>query len=137
MALKTISKLKKELDNIFSLFIRLRGANEFGLVQCFTCGTVKHYKKGMQNGHFQSRRFMSTRFDEENCQIQCVKCNMFEQGQQYQFGLQLDAKYGEGTADELIFLAHKTVKFTRSDYDDKLSYYKSAVQNLKKEKGIE
>lgn len=137
MALKTISKLKKELDNIFSLFIRLRGANEFGLVQCFTCGAVKHYKKGMQNGHFQSRRFMSTRFDEENCQIQCVKCNMFEQGQQYEFGLQLDAKYGEGTADELICIAHKTVKFTRSDYDDKLSYYKSAVQNLKKQKGIE
>ena len=135
---KTVSKLKKELDKWFSLYIRLRDATDEGLVQCFTCGKVAHYKTGsMQNGHFQSRRFMSTRFDEENCQIQCVKCNMFEQGQQYQFGLQLDAKYGEGTADELIFLAHKTVKFTRSDYDDKLSYYKSAVQNLKKEKGIE
>lgn len=134
---KTISKLKKELDKIFSLFIRIRGANDYGLVQCFTCGVVKHYKKGMQNGHFQSRRFMATRYDEENCQIQCVKCNMFEQGQQYRFGLALDGKYGEGTADELLYLAHKIVKFTRVDYEEKISYYKNAVDNLKKEKGIE
>ena len=37
---KTISKLKKELDTIFSVFIRLRSANEYGMCQCFTCGKV-------------------------------------------------------------------------------------------------
>ena len=62
---KTISKLKKELDKWFSLYIRLREANEFGMVQCFTCGIVRGYKDGMQNGHFQSRKHLSTRFDEE------------------------------------------------------------------------
>ena len=67
---KTVSKLKKELDKWFSLFIRLREATDNeGLVQCVTCGVVRHYKDGMQNGHFQSRKHLSTRFDEENCQI--------------------------------------------------------------------
>ena len=42
--MKTISKLKKELDKWFSLFIRLRDATDEGLVQCFTCGKVSHYK---------------------------------------------------------------------------------------------
>jgi hypothetical protein len=37
--MKTISKLKKDLDKWFSLYIRLRDATEFeGMVQCFTCG---------------------------------------------------------------------------------------------------
>ena len=134
--MKSISKLKKELDKWFSLFIRLRESEE-GLVQCFTCGCIKPYNKGMQNGHFQSRSFLSTRFNEENCQPQCVGCNMFKQGEQYKFALALDSKYGEGTAQELESLARLTVKLTRVDYEDSIRYYKSAVEKLKKEKGIE
>jgi hypothetical protein len=34
-------KLKTKLDNIFSLYIRLREATDEGLVQCFTCGNVR------------------------------------------------------------------------------------------------
>ena len=135
--MKPISKLKKELDKWFSLFIRLRDATEEGVVQCITCGCIKHYKLGMQNGHFQSRGFLSTRFDEINCQPQCVGCNMFKQGEQYKFALALDAKYGEGTAQELQFKAKQITKITRAEYMEKISYYKEAVENLKKEKGIE
>ena len=135
--MKSISKLKKELDKFFSLYIRLRDATDEGLCQCITCGKVSHYKKGIQNGHFQSRRFMSTRYDEKNCSSQCVACNMFRGGEQFRFALALDSKYGEGTAQELEFLARLTVKFTRVDYEDKIRYYKSAVEKLKKEKGIE
>jgi len=130
--LKPISKLKKELDKWFSLFIRLNNSNEYGMVQCFTCGCVKHYKKGMQNGHFQSRSFLATRFNEENCQPQCVGCNMFKQGEQFKFAMNLEAKYGEGTAEYLEGLARTTVKISRIDYEEKISYYKSAVENLKK-----
>tara|TARA_R110001583_G_scaffold160975_2_gene312906 strand:+ start:1315 stop:1719 length:405 start_codon:yes stop_codon:yes gene_type:complete len=134
--MKSISKLKKELDKWFSLYIRIRESEE-GLVQCFTCNKVSHYKKGMQNGHFQSRKHLATRWDEENCQVQCVGCNMFKAGEQYKFGLNLDAKYGEGKAEELEFLARTTMKFTRYDYEDKISYYGTLVEKLRKEKGIE
>ena len=134
--MKTISKLKKELDKWFSLFIRLRTATPEGMIQCFTCSKISHYKSGMQNGHFQSRRHHSTRWDETNCQVQCVKCNMYEQGEQFRFGLALDSKYGEDTAEELEFLARTIMKFSRIDYEEKISYYKAAVEKLKKEKGI-
>ena len=107
--MKSISKLKKELDKWFSLFIRLRDANEYGMVQCFTC----------------------------NVQPQSPADNLFGQGEQYKFGLNLDAKYGEGTAEELELKSHLTLKMTRVDYEDKISYYKDLVKNLKKEKGIE
>ena len=133
---KPISKLKKELDKWFSLFIRLRSATKEGACQCFTCGKVAHYKK-MQCGHFQSRRHHATRWNEWNCQVQCVKCNMFEQGEQWKFGLNINAKYGEGTSKELEFLAQTTVKFSRVDYEENIRYYKALVNNLKKEKAIE
>ena len=135
---KTISKLKKELDTIFSVYIRLREANEYGYCQCFTCGVVRHYKDGMQNGHFQSRKHLSTRFSEDgNCEVQCVSCNIFGSGQQWKFGMNLDAKYGEGRAVELEFLARTTLKISRAEYEEKISYYKNIVSNLKDEKGIE
>ena len=135
--MKTISKLKKELDTIFSLYIRLREATDEGMVQCFTCGKVSHYKSGMQNGHFQSRKHLSTRWSETNCQVQCVGCNMFKAGEQYKFSIALDSKYGEGTAEELELLARTIMKVSRIDYEEKISYYKDLVEKIKKEKGIE
>ena len=134
--MKTISKLKKELDKWFSLYIRLRESEE-GLVQCFTCNKVSHYKSGMQNGHFQSRKHLSTRWSETNCQVQCVGCNMFKAGEQYKFAINLDAKYGEGTAKELELTARTIMKVSRIDYEEKISYYKDLVEKLRKEKGIE
>jgi hypothetical protein len=134
---KTISQLKKYLDNIFSLYIRLRDATSEGSVQCFTCSRISHYKSGMQNGHFQSRRHHSTRWNETNCQVQCVKCNMFGQGEQFRFGIALDSKYGEGTSEELEFLARTIIKLTRIDYEEKISYYKDLVDKIKKDKRIE
>ena len=135
---KTISKLKKELDKWFSLYIRLRDANEYGMVQCFTCGKVGHYKTGgMQNGHFQSRKHLATRFSEDgNCEVQCIGCNIFRSGEQYLFSLRLDAKYGEGRAEELEHLARSTFKISRVEYEEQIRYYKLIVENLKQEKGI-
>ena len=135
--MKSISKLKKELDKWFSLFIRLRDATAEGLVQCFTCHKVSHYKSGMQCGHFQSRRHLATRFDETNCQVQCVGCNMFKSGEQFKFHINLNAKYGEDTSINLQQKAMQSVKITRVEYQEYISYYKQIVEKLKKEKGIE
>jgi len=134
--MKTISKLKKELDKWFSLYIRLRDATDQGMVQCFTSGRVYHYKS-IHAGHFMSRKCLSTRFCEVNVQPQSAADNLFGQGQQYKFGLNLDAKYGEGTAEDLQIKSRQTQKFSRIDYEEKIGYYKDLVEKLKKEKGIE
>ena len=100
MAIKSISKLKKELDKWFSLFIRLREATNEGMVQCITSGRLYHYKK-IHAGHFMSRRHMSTRWCEMNVAPQSAADNLFGQGEQYKFGLAIDHKYGDGKAEEL------------------------------------
>ena len=62
---------------------------------------------------------------------------MFSQGEQFKFGINLDSKYGEGTAEELEFLSRSTLKISRIEYEEQISYYKNLVENLKEEKGIQ
>ena len=61
---------------------------------------------------------------------------MYSQGEQFKFGINLDAKYGEGTAEELEFLARTIHKISRVEYEEQISYYKNLVENLKEEKEI-
>ena len=132
MANKPISKLKKELDKVFSLYIRLRNATPEGYVKCWTCNKLDHYKN-MQAGHFMSRKHLAVRWDSEigNVQVQCVKCNMFSQGEQYVFGKLLDVRIKEGTSEDLHLLATKsTLKLTRSDYEDMIKKYKEKLKEL-------
>ena len=49
----------------------------------------------------------------------------------------MDSKYGEGTAEEIQFKSRNTLKMSRADYEEKISYYKEIVKNLKKEKELE
>jgi len=127
---KSISKLKKELDKWFSLFIRLRNASKDGIVECWTCGKTAHYKK-MHAGHFMSRKHHATRWNEENVQVQCPKCNLFGQGEQYTFGKLLDVRIGEGKSEELQELSRTTVKYMRHEYEDMIKFYKEKVNAIK------
>ena len=62
---------------------------------------------------------------------------MFNQGEQFKFGLYLDAQYGEGTAEELEIISKQTMKLTRVEYSLAVTYYKSLVNKIKQEKNIE
>ena len=125
----TISKLKKKLDVLFSQYIRRRNADHLGRVKCFTCGVEKHWKE-QQAGHFQSRSHHSTRWDEVIVQVQCVKCNMYRQGEQYKFGMYLDQRFGDGTAEELEYRAKTIVKLNRVDYEEAIERYKQKIREL-------
>jgi len=124
----TRSKIVKKLDTIFSQYIRLKNS-ENEVATCFTCGKQDHWKK-LQNGHFQSRRHYSTRWDEINCQVQCAGCNVFKYGEQYVFSKNLDSKFGEGTADRLHIKALKIVKFSDEDLKEMIKNCEKFVQQL-------
>jgi len=128
---KTISKLKKDLDKVFSLYIRLRHASKDGIVKCWTCNKTGHYKKGFHAGHFMSRKHLATRWNEDNVQVQCVKCNLYGQGEQYAFGKLLDIRISEGKAEELQELSKTTVKYMRFEYEDMIKFYKEKVNAIK------
>ena len=59
-----------------------------------------------------------------NVQVQCPKCNLFEQGNQYIFGLNLDKEYGEGTAEKLQQKARGLVKLSNDDLNELIEKFK-------------
>jgi hypothetical protein len=121
----SVSKYKKKLDGLFSLFIRLRGADINGYTSCFTCGVKKHYKE-LQCGHFVPRQYLSVRYSEINCQTQCYACNMLYNGQPSAFALRLTAKYGDGIVAELEGKRKEITKYF--PYELKIEEYKEKLK---------
>lgn len=121
--------LVDKADKVFSEYIRRRYADDNGVTECFTCGKKDHWKK-LQCGHFQSRKHYATRWNEENCQVQCAGCNVFRYGEQYTFGRNLDIYVREGLAEELNILSNKTVKYDNHDLMSLIEYYQNKLADL-------
>lgn len=122
MKTKSLSKYKKELDNVFSKYIRKKYADKNGYVKCYTCSVVKPISE-MQNGHWIPRNNLSTRFSEENCRPQCVGCNMFNKGRPDVFAVNL-IKEGIDIV-KLQQTKYKVFKVDKIWYEEKLNYYKN------------
>ena len=129
-------KLIKDLDKVFSLFIRMRASDDDGYATCFTCGQVKKWKEG-DAGHFISRGAFATRWDEENVQFQDKRCNIFKGGEQYLFGQALDKSYGDGTSATLWALSRQSRKYSADDLREMIVIYKNKVEDIKRDKGLE
>lgn len=116
---KKISKksLVTKLDNVFSIYIRRRYAIN-DISKCVTCNKEDHWKN-LQCGHFMSRKHMSTRWDENNCQVQCAGCNVFKYGEQYLFSQYL----GNNLSEELYIKSKQIVKFTELDLEEMIKHY--------------
>jgi 5-methylcytosine-specific restriction endonuclease McrA len=113
-----------KLDNVFSQYIRLRySKNEIS--ECVTCGKQDHWKK-LQAGHFVSRKHYSTRWDEDNVQVQCSGCNVFRYGEQYLFSKYL----GVDLSEELLIKSRKIQKFTDNELLEMIELYTEKVNNL-------
>lgn len=122
MKKKTVSKLKKDLDAVFSKYIRQRDNHI-----CFTCG-LKMEANRSQNGHFVPRQYNATRYDERNCNAQCYACNMLYNGQPTEYALRLQAKYGDGIIKQLNDLRRTTKQFFIPELEALIEKYKSLVK---------
>lgn len=120
----TLAWFKKELDRIFSIYIRMRDRGV-----CFTCGDIKHWKY-QQNGHFVSRIHLSLRFDEINCHCQCAGCNIFKSGNMDEYSVRLVRKYGKNVLETLNKRKWETVKLDIAWYTDQIEGYNSKITLL-------
>nr|BDD48022.1 hypothetical protein 1 [Gammaproteobacteria bacterium]BDD48027.1 hypothetical protein 6 [Gammaproteobacteria bacterium] len=125
---KTKPQLIRTLDKVFSKYIRLRDSNDEGWLSCITCGVLRHWKKA-DAGHFQLRARRATRWDERNVNGQCKRCNGDKKGRQYDHGVAIDKKYGEGTAFELYELAKKTKNWKLYELRKMIIEYKEKIKS--------
>jgi len=113
----TRTSIVKKLDTVFSIYIRRRYAVN-DISKCVTCGKEDHWKS-LQCGHFMSRKHLSTRWNEDNCQVQCAGCNVFRHGEQYIFSQYL----GDKLANELYIKSKETCKFTDVELQELIEHY--------------
>lgn len=117
-----MAKLKKKLDAVFSKFIRQRDA---GI--CFTCG-IKKEQKYQQNGHYISRQHNSTRYDEQNCHCQCVRCNIMLNGNMDEYALRLIRKYGAGILKKLNKKKKEKKQFKENELKNLIEHYNKLIK---------
>lgn len=123
---KTKSKLTKELDAVFSRYIRNLYADG-DYVTCVTCGKTDEIRY-MQNGHYVSRRFYSTRWDIENCHPQCYSCNVGLAGNYAQYSLYMINRYGSEILQTLVDRSKAPYKTTTQELQEKIDYYKGLIE---------
>lgn len=118
----TSSKLKKELDRLFSLWIRSTHPKI-----CYTCG-----KQGvtLQCGHFIPRNILITRWEPQNCRPQCVGCNLFGNGKILDFEDHLVREIGREAVDTLKASRFKIFKVDTVWYLNEIERYKELLSTF-------
>lgn len=126
--LPPLPRLKKKLWKIFSEFIRRRDADHAGMVKCFTCPRIMHWKDS-QAGHYVPQSIaLSLVFHEKNVHAQCGGCNLFKGGNPTIYAIELRKKYGETILEELQNLRRESFRYTRIDYMELIERYQGLLK---------
>lgn len=73
---------------------------------------------------------MATKYNEKNVLTQCPHCNRFNQGKQYEMGMEVDRRFGQGTADLLLAKSKQAYKLHRFEIDQLGEHYRSECKRL-------
>lgn len=118
-----------KLDAVFSIYVRASRADFQGFVSCFTCPARLQWKQ-MQCGHFRKRADIATRFEENNCRVQCKYCNETLGGNLEIFEEELRDEIGDEEVDRIIELSKTYAGYSTEHYVEKLAYYTSKNKDL-------
>lgn len=109
----SISKLIKEADRLWSLIVRQNAyPKDKEIKYCYTCNHPSHWKK-MHNGHYLSRYYKAARWNEDNCRIQCMMCNLWKRGDPIAFRQNLVEEIGEARVLAVEKLRDAPLKLSR------------------------
>jgi hypothetical protein len=78
---------------------------------CVSCGEVRT----LEAGHFRVSTLSATNYHPMNLNGQCRSCNGFNGGKTYEYGIELDKRWGEGTAAFLAKLSRTSDPWSIED----------------------
>lgn len=122
-------KAVKKLDAIFQMYIRLRDTHG-GAGQCCSCGKMILFSEG-DAGHWINRRWMATRWREDNVHLQCRADNRFNEGDAAGYTLFMIRTYGQKHVEYLRALSKEPAHFTVPEIQLLIEEYKRKIKALK------
>lgn len=128
-------ELSNKVAERLQLLVRLRASNENGYCSCITCGTTRHYKDGIQGGHFIERSKSPTKLRDENIHPQCAYCNaaMGKFGKStvaYKYYQYMTNLYGDEFVEELIEESKKEWKWFKPELEERLEEINNEIKHL-------
>ena len=120
-----------KLWKLVSEYVR-RVYSSDGMVRCFTCGTIKHWKE-VDAGHFIDKSVCGAElyFDLRNVKPQCTKCNRFLHGAKDVYARELVRVYGKNILDNLFAVKQLIRKWDDERYLKEIEKYKQLLEKLK------
>ena len=132
---KKPADLTKKLDKVFSAYIRLRDAMPNGCFRCISCGQIKRFEQG-DCGHYHSRIHMATRWEPDNCHMECRACNRASADHLIGYRRNLIEKIGLDRVNRLEMMAHSHKHWLNFELQEKIDYFTAEVKRLSAMKGI-
>lgn len=127
----TVPQLLKIAQKHFNTYIRLRDQKD-GYFICISCNIPKGLDQ-MHAGHYLSAGHNArTRFDEQNCWGQCIRCNYHLSGNQVGYRIGLVNKIGLEKVMEIEQKSRQIVKWDRYTLIDLIETYKAKCKEFKK-----
>jgi ribosomal protein L44E len=119
----SIANLKKKVQRVFNKYIRLRDQK----LKCISCGQ----KEIDQAGHYIAQGSSGAlRFNEDNVNGQCTKCNVWDHGNLINYRINLVKKIGEDRVKWLEDHRTNVKRWTREELEDLLETYKRKIKEI-------
>jgi hypothetical protein len=134
-------RARNNADKWFSIYIRIKYAyrivNGEVICNCIINPNIIKHAKNMDNGHCFSRKFLSTRYEEDNCRPQNRSSNRFSgEADHYKFRDNLKNEIGEEKFNRLDELRKQEGTDTEDFYLKQADKYRKLVNELVKQKQI-
>ena len=114
----SIAELKKKAQTVFNKFIRERDKDN-GCISCNT-GRVQNAGHYLSQGHFSALRF-----NEDNTNGQCIRCNMYLHGNLIHYRTNLIEKIGEERVLKLEGIRRQAYNWDRFSLIEIIETYKT------------
>ena len=124
--------LVKRLDVHFSKFIRKRDSLAgplSGYFRCCSCSQLKPINQA-DAGHYINRRWMTTRWREDNVHAQCRSCNRFDEGNGSGYSAFMIEKYGTNHMEYLRAVSRETSGFSDFELTMMIAEYKRKLKEV-------
>lgn len=128
--------LTKKLDKVFSAYIRVRDTMPNGCFRCISCGQIKPFSQG-DCGHYYSRVHMATRWEPDNCHMECKGCNRVSADHLIGYRKNLVSKIGIDGLTRLEYMAHSSKHWLDFELQEKIDYYTKEVKRICHDKGLQ
>ena len=123
---KSVSQWRKELQQVFNQFIRLRDAKR----GCISCG--KPLVGKTDAGHYYSvGSYPNLRFHEDNVHGQCVNCNQHKHGNLLEYAIGIERRIGKARLEELKSMRNDRLSLPLDKIKELIYEYKDKVKKLK------